>query len=316
MISKILYIFLILLLTPSFALTADVVELNKASLAELDLLVGVGPTIAQRIIDARPYTSVDDLSKVKGIGEKTLQDIKSQGLAYVSTGSQAPSTLETPTALIVEPQAMAPRLVTYPNGVIINEVLPAPEGPDETNEWIELYNQSDVNVNLQGWKIKDAKGGIATYAFSAGATIGSKGYIVLKRPQTKITLNNDEDGLSLIFPNGKVADSMSYKDAMGNQSYNKIGADWRWSRLQTPGAENTVGANYSGQTSLLKQEKSDISNTDTKGVAGISNALPFVKNIGANSNPWFLFIVAILIATISGVAILLFKLKLKKHVRS
>lgn len=59
------------------------VNINMASVVELDAIVGIGPTLAKRIIEARPFTSLDDLLKVKGIGEKTLQKIKDQGLASV-----------------------------------------------------------------------------------------------------------------------------------------------------------------------------------------------------------------------------------------
>lgn len=59
------------------------IDINTAPASELEKLVGVGPTIAQRIIEARPFSSVDDLIRVKGIGEKTLQKIKEQGLACV-----------------------------------------------------------------------------------------------------------------------------------------------------------------------------------------------------------------------------------------
>lgn len=60
------------------------VEINEASYGDLQLIHGVGPAIAERIIAARPFESVDDLVKVKGIGAATLQKIKDQGIAYVT----------------------------------------------------------------------------------------------------------------------------------------------------------------------------------------------------------------------------------------
>ncbi len=44
------------------------VSVNFATAAELDVLPGVGPVIAQKIIDNRPYQSLDDLVTKKAIG--------------------------------------------------------------------------------------------------------------------------------------------------------------------------------------------------------------------------------------------------------
>lgn len=67
------------------ATTVDVcfVDVNTASLEELQKITGVGPVTAQKIIDSRPFLSIYDLTRVSGIGEATLQKIIGQNCAYV-----------------------------------------------------------------------------------------------------------------------------------------------------------------------------------------------------------------------------------------
>lgn len=55
------------------------VDLNTADLAALDSLPGVGPVLAQRILDRRaeaPFTSVDELDDVSGIGPAVLERLR------------------------------------------------------------------------------------------------------------------------------------------------------------------------------------------------------------------------------------------------
>ena len=52
------------------------ININTATQAELEALPGIGPVIARRIIEGRPYRSVDDLDRVNGIGKKRLEAIR------------------------------------------------------------------------------------------------------------------------------------------------------------------------------------------------------------------------------------------------
>jgi competence protein ComEA len=53
-----------------------IVNLNIATQAELETLPGIGSTKAMAIIAARPFSSVDDLLRVPGIGDKTVAQLR------------------------------------------------------------------------------------------------------------------------------------------------------------------------------------------------------------------------------------------------
>ncbi|MGA1594907.1 MAG: helix-hairpin-helix domain-containing protein [Ilumatobacteraceae bacterium] len=59
------------------------VDINTASAEALDEIVHIGPSRAADIIALRPFTSVEDLIRVSGIGDARLADIVEQGLACV-----------------------------------------------------------------------------------------------------------------------------------------------------------------------------------------------------------------------------------------
>jgi len=283
----------------------SLIDINTAPSEELEKIIGIGPVLAQRTIEARPFDSLDDLIKIKGIGETTLQKIKDQGLARVGPQKELePIGSSDPTAPsddgaepeLTETGSPLAEAASYPTGIIFNEVLPSPEGPDAENEWIELYNQNDFDIDLSGWAIQDTTGSTKTYILNS--KIPALGYLVFKRPETKITLNNSGDGLNLFNPNKEIVDSVDFGKASLDQSYSKTSSGWAWSTTLTPGAKNIVPTPQAPKQKS-KEKKSENGSLEAnflteKGTAAVSTT---TKSSGF-STLLIAFVVAIFSATV------------------
>ena len=77
---RILSVILMFFAGISFALAA--VNINTATVDELDAVKGIGPGKAKAIVDYRskngPFKSVDDLKEVKGFGEKSIAKLRGE----------------------------------------------------------------------------------------------------------------------------------------------------------------------------------------------------------------------------------------------
>ena len=90
------------------------ININTATLQELEALNGIGPVKAQAIIDYRkangPFKSIDQLKDVKGVGDATFDKIK----ADVSvSGATTPAKAAT-TAAPMRPKRPRPRQRPHP----------------------------------------------------------------------------------------------------------------------------------------------------------------------------------------------------------
>jgi len=56
--------------------TSSLIDINSATQVELETLIGIGPSLSYRIIDNRPYETIEDILNVPGIGESKFNSIK------------------------------------------------------------------------------------------------------------------------------------------------------------------------------------------------------------------------------------------------
>lgn len=196
----------------------------------------------------------------------------------------------------------------YPSGVVINEILPSPDGPDSQEEIIELFNQNDFEVNLSGWKIRDKVGKINTHVFSSDEKILEQGFIVLSAPLTKISLNNDNDGAELLWPNDQAVDTVNYTDAPRGSSYNKTSSGWTWSSVLTPGKENVID-----QKKNLGAKKGDVNSTPEEGEKENFSLGENLMASGRQNAPrsFFPILTALILSIFSGTIVLVLKQKVK-----
>lgn len=153
------------------------------------------------------------------------------------------------------------------SGVVLNEILANPEGPDGLSrpfgEWVELYNNSSSNVNLAGWTIHDADGNIIpingahnafgrTSIFARGSAFFTDWLVVF---MNKEVLNNTGEAVYLYDNLGRVRDMYAY----GNKS-----TDANFLSHITPGYNNNSG--IVGTETAGNEGKSDARIPDGYGV--------------------------------------------------
>jgi competence protein ComEA len=107
--------------------TGEPLDLNKASVTDLQTLPGIGPALAREIVAARPFKSVDELERIKGLGPAKIAAIKDRvtvaaaptkparatAKRAAATPADTPATTEEPkTASRPEPSARPERPAT------------------------------------------------------------------------------------------------------------------------------------------------------------------------------------------------------------
>jgi len=128
--------------------------------------------------------------------------------------------------------------------VVISEVAWMGTQASANDEWIELYNNLDHDLNLVGWALDDAAGsGSYPYVFPIGTVLGAKEYRAFYWRTTKVTLNNDGDAVRLLAPNGEAVETATYIVAEHDVAYSRrrpCDGPWVMNWQPTPGEANVL----------------------------------------------------------------------------
>lgn len=124
--------------------------------------------------------------------------------------------------------------------ITISELLPNPSSPqtDSEDEFVELYNPNNEDVNLQGYKIQTGLDFNYSYTLPT-MLIRGKSYLALNSSQTNLTLSNTSSSARALNPAGDVMHtSESYSSIGEDESWALVDGEWVGTDRVTPNEPN------------------------------------------------------------------------------
>lgn len=124
-----------------------------------------------------------------------------------------------------------------PAGLLITEILSAP--PKGEEEFVELFNSSNEEVDLSGLKLDDEEGGSRPFVFPLQTVLQPGGYKVFSKIDTKLSLNNSGDSVRILDGENQTLLEVEVEKAIAGASFALTSTnEWLWTKTPTPGEQN------------------------------------------------------------------------------
>ncbi len=243
-------------------------NLNTASTDQIRLFDQSAPpsAVGAQLVDSHSYTGSPGTGKSYSrnphtsstwVAQTTSFGLFNDSLADCSTVSISPTPTATPTDVqILSPtpsysptplptSTPTPTVIPIPK-VYLSEVYANPT--DDQDEWIELYNDSEYVVDLQGWFVDDIEGGGSSPVALTGSISPKQLYVVV---MTKTIFNNTNDSVRLITNQANVLEVFMYDHTDVAMSWAKPYPESTYFCTQSPtrGQQNHACSTTDGTTS-------------------------------------------------------------------
>ena len=129
--------------------------------------------------------------------------------------------------------------------IVINEVLPknSQNGADQDGEyddWIELFNLANEDIDISGYYLSDSKKEPAKWKFPANTINAKNGFLIVWADEdttqtglhTNYKLSADGENIVLLSPTQEVINLVEYPPTVLEQSYARVPngtGDFKWS---------------------------------------------------------------------------------------
>ena len=138
----------------------------------------------------------------------------------------------------------------------ITELMPNAVGSDEGNEFIEIFNPNEVDINLSNYIFYVGDNYSHAYLFPSETILKANEYVKFSNDEIDFTLVNTTSSVSLFgIDNILIDKTIAYLNPQDGMSWALIDGAWQYTNQPTPGLENKISLVETGEVLGVEDNK-------------------------------------------------------------